>query len=206
MGHQPPNDHEPVPTPPIEPRVIPKSAGLDARLPAPLAKHLERLVADPPIETVADWIATVRDQTGGGGIDIGDLCHTDAVTGHWAEVGGTRYDFRCFYDAVILAAFHDDPVTIRTESPAGTVIDAQAAGTEALTVDPASAVFSFGVASDVTPPDGAPTHESVYRAVCPYVQAFPTTSAYHDWRRTVPATTVAMPLADATEMAAALVE
>lgn len=178
---------------------------LQATLPASLARNLGRLVAAPPIDTLGEWVAVVREHTGGGPISVADLCHTDARTGHWAELHGDRFDFACFYDAVILAALAEAPVDLRTVSPSGAVIRAHASGSTVETVDPESAVCSFGVADAVQPPAGEPTHAAVYAAVCPYVKAFPTRGAYDRWDRSVAATTVAMPLADATALAAALV-
>ncbi|AUX07828.1 alkylmercury lyase [Halalkaliarchaeum desulfuricum] len=112
----------------------------------------------------------------------------------------------CFYDAVILAALSDREVDIRTESPDGTVIEARAVGSDQLTVTPGGAVFSFGIDEGVNPPpDGGPTLEQGYAAICPYVKAFPSREAYRRWAETVPAATVAMPLSGATELAGELV-
>ncbi|WP_255681802.1 organomercurial lyase [Natrinema sp. SYSU A 869] len=110
-----------------------------------------------------------------------------------------------FYDAVLLSAFAERPVAIRTESPDGTILEARAVGTTVSTVSPDGAVVSFGVDDTVAPPDGEPSHADIYTAVCPYVRAFPGHEAYERWADTVPAATVAMPLAGTTEIAAALV-
>lgn len=180
---------------------------LQEPLPRDLQVALGRLLGEGPIERLDEWIEIARRHTGGGGIDIDDLCHVAEASGHWATVDGDRYDFLCFYDAVILAALVDEPVEIRTESPGGTVIEAIAAGTEELQVTPAGAVFSFGVAESVEPPaDGSPSTADVYAAICPYVRAFPNGVAYHRWADRVPAATVGMPLEGATELAARLVE
>jgi len=181
-------------------------AGLDTSLPAGVARGLGRLLGDGPVATLGDWAAAVRAATGGGAITRQDLCHTDDRSPHHAVLDGQRYDFACFYDAVILAGLADAPVAIHTESPGGTPITADATGTTSLAVSPASAVFSVGVADDVAPPDGAPTHATVYAAVCPYVRAFPDPGAYRAWRSTVDAATVAMPLAGATDLATALID
>lgn len=189
------------------PRSLTAPSVLDATLPADLQAALGRALGTGPVETLGDWVAEVRTATGGGPIDVADLCHADDETAHWGEVGTDRYHFRCFYDAVILAALIDEPVDIRTERPGGEPVWARAAGTAALTVDPPDATFSFGIDDRVEPPDsGVPTPERVYAAVCPYVRAFPDLDAYGEWAPTVPATTVAMPLAGATDVAAALVE
>jgi hypothetical protein len=154
-----------------------------------------------------DWLAQVRRLTGGGSITVEDLCHADDETGHRGEIDGETYHFRCFYDAVALSGLAETPVDIRTESPDGTVIEAHAIGTTDLTVTPEEAVFSFGVDEAVeAPADREPSVEDVYASVCPYVKAFPDRKAYERWEKTVPAATVAMPLAGATEIASRLVE
>lgn len=178
---------------------------LDAELPADVRAGVERLLDGTPVETLADWVRAVRRRTGGGSIATTDLCHADGETPHWGEVGGDRYHFHCFYDAVILAALMDRPVDVRTASPNGAIVRASAAGTRDLAVEPSEAVFSFGIAEDVQPPaDGVLSPGDVYGAVCPYVRAFPHPDAYGRWAPTVSAATVAMPLDGATELAAAL--
>lgn len=178
---------------------------LEAELPADLRTALGRFLGIGPVDTLGEWAAACRRRVGGGSIGLDDLCHSGSATNHRAELEGETYHFRCFYDAVVLAALADAPVDVRTESPDGTEIEARAVGTEELTATPADAVFSFGVAADA-PADGDPTLEDVYEAVCPYVKAFPTRDAYEEWARDVPAATVATSLAGATDLAAALVE
>jgi hypothetical protein len=180
---------------------------LDAELPEEVGTALGRILGEESVGTLDEWLTEVRRRVGGGSIAVADLCHADEETGHWGEMDGETYHFQCFYDAVVLSALAESPVDIRTESPDGTVIEATATGTTDLTMTPESAVFSFGVAESVDPPaDGEPTHADVYAAVCPYVRAFPDVDAYEEWAETVPAVTVAMPLAGATEVAEKLVE
>lgn len=187
-------------------RLLTGPDALSAALPSELGATLGRLLGEEPVETLDAWISSVRRHTDGGSITVDDLCHDSDETDHWGDVYGDRYYFTCFYDAVILAALTDEPVDIRTESPRGAVIEARAVGTTRLEVTPDEAVFSFGIADAVTPPDGDPTHADVYGAVCPYVRAFPSLDAYGRWAQSAPPTTVAMPLTDATEVAAALVK
>ena len=188
-------------------RWLPGDRILEAALPADIGLALGRLLGEDPVETLGDWVTAVRQHTGGGAITAGELCHADTRSPHRGVLDGETYGFRCFYDAVILAALVDEPVDVRTESPDGTVVEATAAGTDDLTVEPPGAVFSFGVDQTVAPPaDGEPSSATVYAAVCPYVRAFPDASSYESWANTVPAATVAMPLAGATDVAAALVE
>lgn len=186
-------------------RFLSTAAPLETELPPDLATSLGRLLGRPPVETVAEWVAAVRREIGGGPIGVEDLCHEETETPHWGELDGERFHFTCFYDAVVLAAIVGDPVDVHTESPEGTAIEAKAVGSADLEVDPPTAVFSFGVPEAVDPPAGEPRHGDVYAAVCPYVRAFPDLASYDHWRRSVPAATVAMPMAGSTELAAALV-
>lgn len=180
---------------------------LAADLPTDMQVALGSLLGRDSVETLEEWVGEVRRRTGGGSIAVDDLCHARKQTEHWGEMDGDRYHFLCFYDAVILSALVDEPVDVRTVSPDGAVIEAHAAGTDDLTVAPEDAVFSFGGdESAAAPTDGSPTFADVYQAVCPYVRAFPDMEAYTRWANAVPAVTVAMPLDDATEVAAALVQ
>ena len=192
---------------PVGDRWLPGDAVLEADLPDDVGIRLGRLLGGDPVETLGDWVAEVRRRTGGGSIAVEELCHADADTPHWGGFDERTYHFRCFYDAVVLSALIDDPVDIRTESPEGAVIEAEAAGTDDLRVTPETAVFSFGVDEHVDPPTNErPSKEDVYSAVCPYVRAFPDPAAYEAWAESVPAATVALPLSGATDVAAALVE
>lgn len=179
---------------------------LEADLPTALREALSEFTDGRSIHTLGDWVDEIRRRTGGGSIAIEQLCHANSTTDHWGEVDGERHHFLCFYDAVILAALVDEPVDVRTTSPAGTVVTATAAGSDELRVDPAHAVFSFGIDPSVLAAgDGEPSLADVYAAVCPYVRAFPDRAAYEAWREQIPAETVAMRLAGATDLAAALV-
>lgn len=192
---------------PMAERWLGGSSPMDEYLPADVQAALGRLLGEGPIERLDDWTAKVRERTGGGAIEIDDLCHASADSAHWAVAGGEQYHFLCFYDAVVLSALLDEPVDIRTVSPGGVVIEAVAAGTDELQVTPEEAVFSFGVDDSVEPPaDGDPSKQTVYSAVCPFIQAFPDRAAYEQWAGSLPAATVAMPLRGATDLAAALVE
>jgi hypothetical protein len=178
---------------------------LDQQLPDDLRTALGRFVGIQSVDTLAVWSEQIRQLTGGGSIDVEQLCHTDETTAHWGEVDGERYHFRCFYDAVILAALEDEPVDIHTVSPDGVVVEARAAGSETLSVTPDTAVFSLGIALDAHEPSGGdPTLQDGYAAICPYVKAFPDRDAYEAWATGVPAATVGMPLSGATAFARAL--
>jgi hypothetical protein len=185
-------------------RWLDRAEPLSVPLPPAVRAPLGRVLGEPPIATIEAWLGAVRRHTGGGAIDVEMLCHADGETPHRGRMDGETYHFQCFYDAVALSVLAEGPVTIRTESPEGAEIRGCADGDD-LAVTPADAVFSFGVATDVTPPaDGEPTLGAIYDAICPYVKAFPDRAAYERWAGTVPAVTVGLPLAGATDIAAAL--
>lgn len=178
---------------------------LDAELPRDLQSALGRFLGSESVDTLREWTTELRHHVGGS-ISVEELCLTSEQTDHWGTVDSDRYFFACFYDAVILAAISDRPVDIHTVSPGGNVIEARAIGDDELTVTPEEAVFSFGIEKTVdSPSDDGPTLEHGYASICPYVKAFPDLEAYERWAKRVPAATIAMPLAGATELAAELV-
>ena len=77
---------------------------LDAQLPEELRSALGRFVGKESIDTLGEWVTEIRRLTGGGAINVNQLCHTDTETEHWGDAGDEWYYFQCFYDAVILAA------------------------------------------------------------------------------------------------------
>lgn len=179
----------------------------EVELPEELQEGLGRFLDGSAVRTLGDWIAEVRERTGGGSIAVEDLCHERAETDHWGDIDGDRYHFTCFFDAVVLAGLTSERVDIRTESPDGTEIEVTVTDDGTLTVDPPGTLVSFGVVTaPAAIPDGEPTVEDVYAAVCPVVKAFPGPRTYERWARSVPAATVAMPLGDSTALATALVE
>lgn len=174
---------------------------MEALLPEELQVTLGRFLGEGRIRTLADWAVHLRRQLDGA-IEIDDLCHTEKPSQHWGVWNGQRHYFTCFYDAVILAALVDEPIDIRTQSPKGETITATAVGDEELTVDPDSAVFSFGIDNAVEEPSGdGPSLQAGYSAICPYVQAFTNRESYQEWALQVPAATVSMPLDGATALA-----
>jgi len=196
-------DHDAPDDRSITDRILSGEAPLAAPLPDDLGRALGDLVGESRVDTVAEWVDLLRDNLGGGAVEVADLCHVAGETPHWGELDGDRHHFACFYDAVVLAALADRPVDVHTESPDGTVVEARAVGSDSLRADPPTAVFSLGCAADAG--DGEPSHADVYEAVCPHVRAFPSVAAYDRWRETVEAPTVATSLEGATDLAAALV-
>lgn len=177
---------------------------LDTELPRELRLALGRFLGSESVDTLEEWATEVRQHVGGS-ISIEELCLTSEQTDHWGTVNGDRYYFACFYDAVILAALSEQLVDIYTVSPDGDSIEAQAIGSNELTVSPEEAVFSFGIERTVDPPSGdGPILEHGYASICPYIKAFPDIEAYERWARRVPAVSIAMPLRGATELATEL--
>ena len=191
----------------VEAHWLDGSNPLEQRLPGDLQSALGRFVGGDSVETLTEWANEIRQRTGGGSIDVNELCHADEETAHWGDVDGERFHFQCFYDAVILAALEDRTVDVHTVSPEGAVVEARTVGNEELSVMPETAVFSLGIALDAHERSGGdPTLQDSYAAVCPYVKAFPDRDAYKAWADEVPAATVATPLSGATAFARALTD
>lgn len=196
---------EPESGPPVD-RWIGDESVMEQPLPDDVRTAMGRFFGVTSITTLEDWVAEIRRQTGDSEpIRKEDLCHADGRTTHWAELDGTRYDFRCFYDAVVLAELASRPVDIHTTSPNGTDIEARATGDGKLTATPSSAVVSFGIATDESFSPDKPTLEDAYAAICPSVNAFPTRDAYEQWAAQTPAATVGMPLSAGIDVATGLV-
>lgn len=190
-----------------DPRWIDGDEFLDAPLPADVQSRLGTALGEDDFETMGAWIEAGRRLTGGGALDVADLCHTDEPTGHWGEYDGVRYDFHCFYDAVALAALVDEWVAIHTETPGGATLEFGATPEGDIVDAPADAVLSFGVSEAVAPPESDDqVAENLYAAMCPYVRAFEDYDAYRDWADEVDAASVAVPLAEASDVALALAE
>ena len=178
---------------------------IDEPLPPDLQVALARYLGTDSVETLRQWTKSLRDVVGDGAITVDALCLASEQTPHRGVMGDQTYYFACFYDAVILAAIAGTPVYIRTVSPQGVDIRAKACGTDVLEVEHRESVFSFGIDRHVdSPGEAEPSIHTGYEAICPYVKAFPKVDAYHRWAGTVAAPTVALPLAGATELAAAL--
>lgn len=196
---------------------------MNAPLPSDVKRHMSQFFGRE-IETLDALAGEIREVTGsdggsddgcGGGDDassgslaIDDLCRVAAETPHQATTAAETYYFRCFYDGIMLAHLVDEPVEIRTESPAGELIEMRASPNGAIDVTPSDAVMSFSVVTDVEPStddDANPTIGEIAEMVmCPYVKAFPTRDAYAYWAAGSDGATVGMPLAAGVPFAAAL--
>lgn len=187
-------------------RLLATDAPHEAAIPTDLRDTLEAFLDGEDIPTLAAFGEGLRATFGDRAIAEPDLCTTDEPTPHRARAGEDVYTFACFYDAVILATLRQQPVSIRTESPDGTVIRAHADGAGGLSVDPTGAIFSFGIDPATAHEDDPPSLERGYAAICPYVKAFPDFASYRDWAATLDVPTAATPLTDATIFADLLVD
>ena len=178
-------------------------------IPTALADRLGRLMAlEAPPETFADWVDAMVAVAERHGIDVGldALCTTDDAL-HRATVGDETLGFRCAQDALIVPFLVDDvdAVRVRTACPVTDTRIAISVDPEAVAVEPAGAVLSFGVARDVEPPaSGAPGPLEAYRHVCPYGNAFASRAAYRAWAAEVDALTMPVSVADTVEFARAI--
>ncbi len=163
-------------------------------LPPRLQTGLAGFAETESVETLEEWGEVINSYLDADTVTVDTLCHTDAESEHWGEVDGERYDFACFFDAILLAGLVEQSVAVRTVSPDGTEITATATPAGDVTVSPIDAVFSFGIDHGVledSPDD--PTLEDIYQYNCPYVRAFPTIEAYQSWAASTRAITVALP-------------
>lgn len=177
-----------------------------APLPPDASRLWGRFYRQSSIETLDDVVAATRAAAGGGPIAVEDLCHAGEETPHRARTADATHHFRCFFDGVALAHLADEPVEIRTASPAGTPVEVRASPDGGVDAAPGAAM-SFGIAADVDPlPDGDGAPDDLYRAMCPYVKAFPSRERYEGWAAAVDAATVGMPLAAGMPIATALAD
>lgn len=177
-----------------------------APLPGSVSRAFERFLGDSDLQTPGDLATSVRTMVGGGGITVDALCHAEGPTDHRGILGNDVYYFECFYDAALLAELVDEPVDIRTASPDGVAIEAWAVGSNDPTVRPSGAAASIGIATDaLRHTDTTPSLAAAYRAICPYVKAFPDRTAYREWAADTNAATVGLPLAAAIDFAGRMI-
>lgn len=189
-----------------EDRWIDERPVTDGALPEDAARLMTRFYSADAVETLGDFVSATREDAGGGAISVEQLCHVDGDSPHVASTPTETYQFRCFYDGVVLSFLAGEPVEIGTKSPAGKVVEVRTTPDGDVEAPPGS-VVSFGIAADVEPTgrDG-PDPADVYAAVCPYVKAFRTREAYEAWAAAVDAATVGLPLEAGMSIARGLTE
>lgn len=174
-----------------------------APLPDELAGALSTFTQDIPVHSLSEWAAIVRRSTGGT-LTVDELCVVPNESPHYGIVDGTRFDFACCVDAIILAVLTEKSVDIWTRSPHGSTIELHASAEGDVTPLPIDTVFSFGVDEDL-PRAKPPTLEDAYQAICPYVQAFPDITAYRTWDDAHDIQTIVFSPSTATSLAQELV-
>lgn len=170
-----------------------------ASLPTAVSDALAPFNAGRPVASLADWAATIRRATGGV-VTVDELCLVHDDSPHHAIMDGTRYDFACCIDAVILAAIEERAVRVATRSPDGDDIFLLVDSDGDVRANPIDTVFSFGVDTRVEPAD-PPTLADAYRAICPYVKAFPSVEEYDRWSAETHVPTVSFSGETVTELA-----
>jgi hypothetical protein len=184
------------------------AAVVDRRIPPAVGRRMGDLfgVDDPP-ETLGGWVEGVRDAAAAADWmppRVRDLCHDDEGK-HLARTPSQTYRFTCVFDAFVLHALVDEPVTIESVVPGGGEVTAHVTA-DGVDADPESAVLSFGAAADTDVPDER-SPAAAYVQTCPYIHAFPSRAAYEAWDEATPeGVTTAFPLTEARELAVALVE
>lgn len=172
---------------------------VNAPLPTAVSDALAPFNAGRPVASLADWAATIRRATGGV-VTVDELCLVHEDSPHYAIMDGIRYDFACCIDAVILAAIEEQAVRVNTRSPEGDVIVLAVDSDGDVRANPIDTVFSFGIDTCIEPAD-PPTLADAYRAICPYVKAFPSVEAYDRWSAETHVPTVGFSGETVTELA-----
>lgn len=176
-------------------------------IPTPLGERLERgLGLDDRPETFGDWVEAMLTiaERGDLDVDLDALCTTEESP-HRATYGGESQHYQCVLDPIIVPFLADGGrIDVETECPAsGRPIEFTVTETS-MTVDPATAVLSFGIDADVDAPDGIASPALVYGRICPSVNAFATREEYETWAADVDAVTMALSADDALALARAL--
>lgn len=134
-----------------------------------------------------------------------DLCETDDSP-HSATVGGETTHYMCAQDPLVVGLLAEEPVTVESAPPnraASIRIEFRPGGEIAM--EPAGALFSFGIAADAETP-ATITPAEIYGLVCPYGHAFPNDDAYQEWAADVDAVTDVLSVPAGIAVMAALIE
>lgn len=178
-------------------------------IPPVLAENLRiALDLDDRPDTFGAWVDEMAAITEREGIDVDleTLC-TTAQSSHRARFGQETQHYQCAQDAFIVPFLTEDvdSVSIETQCPtSGERIEIDVSS-DSVSVDPPSAVMSFGVATAVDPPsrdEASPVR--IYELICPYGHAFVSEDAYEEWAAETCAYTMQTSLADTLELARAL--
>lgn len=181
----------------------------EIELPEPLGERVEDtfdLWTRP--DTYGEWAEGIVDAFEADAqrsISTDDLCTTDDSP-HSATGGGEMTHFMCAQDPLVVGLLADGPVTVESTPPNRSEpirIEFRADGE--IGVDPAGALFSFGIAEDADRPASI-TPEEIYQLVCPYGHAFPDDDAYREWADEVDAVTDVLSVPAGIAVMAALID
>lgn len=182
----------------------------DRRLPRHVAEQFEiafELAYRP--ETLGDWVEVTANRLDRADISFGldEMCLTD-TSPHRARTGGETLYFACVLDTLLLPFVLEcsTPIEIQTRSPVSERRIDVDVSEDAVTVQPGSAVMSFGIARDSAPPgDRGGVLADGTASFCPYFNAFVDESEYEEWVEVTPeAVTMALALEDGFALASAL--
>lgn len=179
-------------------------AVLSRPLPDAVGRELGHIYGTGRVETYGNWIETmtaVMDRE----LTVDDMCHVDDAR-HEVTVSGETDEYICVVDPLAVPFIQDEPAVVRSDVPGSDeTVTAWIEGDGTLTVDPETAVVSFGAASaagvDVEDPV-----ERGYVALCAYGHAFPDRASYNRWAEETAAVTTSLPYADAMAFAAAVAD
>lgn len=158
-------------------------------LPADLSTGLQEVTErDVPPETLEAGITAVESMMEAEGFEITvDQMYQPEPTRHAVHIGERVEHVPCVLDALITGLLVDpSPVEIRSECPASEqTVQMTVAGSD-VSVDPSTAVFSWGWADeDVQNPDPETALNdagTVSLASCSYINAFPDEATYQRWQ------------------------
>lgn len=178
-------------------------------IPPVLAENLRiALDLDDRPETFGSWVDEMAAITEREGIDVDleTLCTTQQSS-HRARFGEETQHYQCAHDAFIVPFLAEDvdSVSIETQCPtSGETIEIDVSA-DGVSVDPPTAVMSFGVRPVVEPPsrdEASPVR--IYELICPYGHAFVSEDAYEEWAAETRAYTMQTSVVDTLELARAL--
>lgn len=185
---------------------------MDREIPPDVADTFQTALGlDEPPKTIGEWVAATTQLLDDVGITVGleDMCTTD-TSRHEARFDNEVRHFHCVLDTLLVPFVLDEPTTvdIRSRSPVSDTIIELSVTREDVSVDPESAVMSFGVAADVGPPDDLEASPALaYERFCPYINAFIDEGEYDEWAAaTLDAVTMSLPLTEGFALAQTLTD
>lgn len=165
--------------------------GID--LPSETAEGLQAVAGlEAPPDTFHEWAVAVYDGLAAAEVSLAveDL-YLAGPSRHAVHCGRRVEHVPCVQDALIAAVLaDDDPVSVRSESPVEGIVVELTVVDGTIEVEPAGAVMSFGVSTDLPTIGGADEPplawfgeaDSPLRALsCDYINAFPTSAALERW-------------------------